>query len=50
LTGRKHAKDEMQKRKTVMPSKHFIKTYLSSFQEDPILSNEVMNGEGGDSS
>ncbi|XP_059471793.1 mitochondrial import receptor subunit TOM70 [Neocloeon triangulifer] len=48
--GRKHAKEEMSKRTTVMPSKHFIKTYLSSFQEDPVLSHKEeteMNGDGG---
>lgn len=45
--GKKHAKAEMIKRKTVMPSKHFIKTYLSSFQEDPVQStSDVMNGDG----
>lgn len=47
LTGKKHAKAEMIKRKTVMPSKHFIKTYLSSFQEDPVQSTSgEVNGDG----
>nr|CAD7575356.1 unnamed protein product [Timema californicum] len=37
--GRKHAKEAMAKRTPIMPSKHFIKTYFSSFVEDPITKN-----------
>ncbi|XP_046611000.1 mitochondrial import receptor subunit TOM70 [Neodiprion virginianus] len=36
--GRQHAKEHMANRKSVMPSKHFIKTYFSAFSKDPILS------------
>ncbi|CAB3368615.1 Hypothetical predicted protein [Cloeon dipterum] len=49
--GRKHAKEEISKRTTIMPSKHFIKTYLSTFQEDPVMSYKEtnVNGEGDQS-
>ncbi|KAJ8730793.1 hypothetical protein PYW08_002206 [Mythimna loreyi] len=34
--GRQHAREALAKRRPVMPSKHFIKTYFSAFSEDPI--------------
>lgn len=34
--GRQHAREALEKRLPVMPSKHFIKTYFSAFSEDPI--------------
>ncbi|XP_047002267.1 mitochondrial import receptor subunit TOM70 [Schistocerca americana] len=34
--GRQHAKEAMASRKAIMPSKQFIKTFFSSFIEDPI--------------
>lgn len=34
--GRQHAKEALQNRKPQMPSKYFIRTFLSSFSEDPI--------------
>ncbi|KAG8236299.1 hypothetical protein J437_LFUL017983 [Ladona fulva] len=51
--GQQHAKDAMAKRGPVIPSKHFVRTYFSSFNNDPITSqpdepnkNEpVVNGE-----
>ncbi|KAF4528114.1 hypothetical protein B566_EDAN016595 [Ephemera danica] len=42
--GRKHAKEAMTTRTPIMPSKHFIKTYMSSFQEDPVTKISVTNG------
>jgi hypothetical protein len=44
-TGRKHAKEAMLTRKPIIPSKHFIKTYMSSFQEDPVTKISVANGD-----
>ncbi|XP_015601170.1 mitochondrial import receptor subunit TOM70 [Cephus cinctus] len=38
--GRQHALEHMAKKKPVMPSKHFIKTYFSSFRKDPILATD----------
>ncbi|XP_008556932.1 mitochondrial import receptor subunit TOM70 [Microplitis demolitor] len=38
--GKQHAHEHMKKRKLVMPSKHFIKTYFSSFKNDPIFSGD----------
>ncbi|XP_012266858.2 mitochondrial import receptor subunit TOM70 [Athalia rosae] len=35
--GRQHAKEHIENKKPVMPSKHFIRTYFSSFSNDPIL-------------
>lgn len=35
--GAQHAKEAMKNRKPIMPSKHFIKNYFSTFTEDPIL-------------
>ncbi|XP_033230774.1 mitochondrial import receptor subunit TOM70 isoform X3 [Belonocnema kinseyi] len=35
--GRKHAQEFMATKKSVMPSKHFIRTYLEAFRNDPIL-------------
>ncbi|CAH0406970.1 unnamed protein product [Chilo suppressalis] len=34
--GRQHAREALARRRPVMPSKHFIKTYFSAFSEDPI--------------
>lgn len=34
--GRKHAREAMKTKKPFLQSKHFIKTYFSSFSEDPI--------------
>lgn len=34
--GRQHAREALAKRRPVMPSKHFIRTYFSAFSEDPI--------------
>lgn len=34
--GRKHAKEALQSRKPQMPSRYFIRTFLSAFSEDPI--------------
>ncbi|KAK3927906.1 Mitochondrial import receptor subunit TOM70 [Frankliniella fusca] len=34
--GRKHAKEAMKHRKPHMPSKYFIRTFLSAFSEDPL--------------
>ncbi|KAJ9594419.1 hypothetical protein L9F63_014144 [Diploptera punctata] len=46
--GRQHAKEAMAKRTPIMPSKHFIKTYFSSFIEDP-MSNSLAQGNESDS-
>ncbi|KAJ8895740.1 hypothetical protein PR048_001078 [Dryococelus australis] len=46
--GRKHAKEAMAKRVPIMPSKHFIKTYFSSFVEDP-FTKSLKNGKESDS-
>uniref|UniRef100_A0A1B6EDV1 Uncharacterized protein n=1 Tax=Clastoptera arizonana TaxID=38151 RepID=A0A1B6EDV1_9HEMI len=35
--GRQHAKEQMLKQKLVTPSKHFVKSYLSSFSNNPLL-------------
>jgi import receptor subunit TOM70 len=43
--GRQHAKEAMAKRTPIMPSKHFIKTYFSSFIEDPITNSLVQEKE-----
>ena len=37
LPGKEHAKEAMAKRKPVMPSRHFIQTFVASFCEDPVL-------------
>ncbi|GBP44648.1 Mitochondrial import receptor subunit TOM70 [Eumeta japonica] len=34
--GRQHAREALARRRPVMPSKHFIKTYFAAFSEDPI--------------
>ncbi|VVD04606.1 mitochondrial import receptor subunit TOM70 [Leptidea sinapis] len=39
--GRQHAREALDKRDPVMPSKHFIKTYFSAFSEDPIAKVNV---------
>ncbi|OWR41586.1 mitochondrial import receptor subunit TOM70 like protein [Danaus plexippus plexippus] len=39
--GRQHAREALAKRRPVMPSKHFIKTYFSAFSEDPIVKVEL---------
>ncbi|KAK2580459.1 hypothetical protein KPH14_006201 [Odynerus spinipes] len=36
--GKQHAKEHLANKKLIMPSKHFIKTYISSFHNDPVLS------------
>ncbi|XP_045447510.1 mitochondrial import receptor subunit TOM70 [Melitaea cinxia] len=41
--GRQHAREALAKRRPVMPSKHFIKTYFSAFSEDPIKAAKVDN-------
>ncbi|KAK0178203.1 hypothetical protein PV328_002176 [Microctonus aethiopoides] len=38
--GKQHAQEYMIKRTPVMPSKHFIKTYFSSFRSDPTLNHK----------
>jgi len=43
--GRQHAKEAMAKRTPVMPSQHFIKTYFSSFIEDPITNSLAQEKE-----
>jgi import receptor subunit TOM70 len=43
--GRQHAKEAMARRTPVMPSKHFIKMYFSSFIEDPIINTWVQEKE-----
>lgn len=35
--GRQHAQEFMATKKSVMPSKYFIKTYFEAFRDDPIL-------------
>ncbi|KAG7306234.1 hypothetical protein JYU34_008837 [Plutella xylostella] len=39
--GRQHAREALEKRRPVMPSKHFIKTYFSAFSEDPIAKIQI---------
>ncbi|XP_052816681.1 mitochondrial import receptor subunit TOM70-like [Mya arenaria] len=34
--GKEKAKEELQKKKKSMPSKHFLKSYFSSFTQDPV--------------
>lgn len=46
MTGRIHAKEAMEKREPVMPSKHFIKTFFESFAEDPIFNSVDKEKEG----
>ncbi|XP_011314641.1 mitochondrial import receptor subunit TOM70 [Fopius arisanus] len=41
--GKQHAQELLTTKKPVMPSKHFIKTYFSSFRNDPLLSAEAIN-------
>uniref|UniRef100_A0A8D9BK60 Mitochondrial import receptor subunit TOM70 n=1 Tax=Cacopsylla melanoneura TaxID=428564 RepID=A0A8D9BK60_9HEMI len=41
--GAQHAKEEMSKRSFFKPSKQFIKTYLKSFPNDPILQPDVLS-------
>lgn len=43
--GRQHAKEAMARRTPVMPSKHFIKMYFSSFIEDPVINAWVQEKE-----
>lgn len=46
--GRQHAREALAKRRPVMPSKHFIKTYFSAFSEDPITNIQLEdNATGG---
>lgn len=46
--GRQHAREALAKRRPVMPSKHFIKTYFSAFSEDPITKIQLEeNATGG---
>ena len=47
FAGRQHAKEAMSKRTSIMPSKHFIKTYFSSFIEDP-MSHSLAPGKETD--
>ncbi|XP_071552993.1 mitochondrial import receptor subunit TOM70-like isoform X2 [Panulirus ornatus] len=44
--GRMHAKEAMEDREPVMPSKHFIKTFFESFAEDPIFNSVDKEKEG----
>lgn len=44
--GRIHAKEAMEKREPIMPSKHFIKTFFESFAEDPIFNSVDKEKEG----
>lgn len=37
--GKQHAKEAITFKKPTMPSKHFIKTYFSSFSQDPIINS-----------
>ncbi|EEB15058.1 mitochondrial protein import receptor, putative [Pediculus humanus corporis] len=46
--GRQHAKEAMAKRVPVMPSEIFIKTYFSTFANDPI--NSFLSKTDGDNS
>lgn len=41
-----HAKEAMEKREPVMPSRHFIKTFFESFAEDPIFISVDKEKEG----
>lgn len=41
-----HAKESMEKREPIMPSKHFIKTFFESFAEDPIFNSVDKEKEG----
>ncbi|CAD6234246.1 GSCOCG00007682001-RA-CDS [Cotesia congregata] len=43
--GKQHAHEHMKKRSLVMPSKHFIKTYFSSFKSDPIFSDDASDND-----
>ncbi|EZA50236.1 mitochondrial import receptor subunit TOM70 [Ooceraea biroi] len=36
--GKQHAEADMQNRKFVLPSKHFLRSHLASFTKDPIFS------------
>lgn len=36
--GRQHAQENLANKKFIMPSKHFIKTYIISFPVDPVFS------------
>ena len=36
-TGKEHAKEAMINRQPVIPSKHFVNTFMCSFAEDPIF-------------
>ena len=40
FSARQHAHEFMATKKSVMPSKHFIKTYFEVFRNDPILTEE----------
>lgn len=43
--GRKHAREAMQDRALVIPSKNFIKTYFSSFSEDVVHQKLIEVGD-----
>lgn len=45
--GRQHAREALQKRRPIMPSKHFIKTYFAAFSEDPIAKVQIDEKETG---
>lgn len=45
--GRQHAREALAKRRPVMPSKHFIRTYFSAFSEDPISKVQLDDTSGG---
>lgn len=49
--GQTKAKEEFKKRKPTMPSKHFIRTYLNSFLNDPVIneSKALMSQQNGHS-
>lgn len=36
--GKEHAEEDMKHRKFIMPSKHFIRSYIESFSKDPVFS------------
>ncbi|XP_070528059.1 mitochondrial import receptor subunit TOM70 isoform X2 [Cardiocondyla obscurior] len=36
--GKQHAQENLANKKFIMPSKHFIKTYIISFPKDPVFS------------
>ncbi|XP_014486803.1 PREDICTED: mitochondrial import receptor subunit TOM70 [Dinoponera quadriceps] len=36
--GKQHVQENLQNKKFIMPSKHFIKTYMLSFPNDPVFS------------